>query len=228
LVLVGEKVDLRRRLYKLMTQAGRALEFRVPYERELPAWAQQYARSQGLRLDPDAAGLLCLYVGANLRELASEVGKLAIYAGQGARINRHTVEEVVAPGASPFHLADAIGRREYPRAAALLHQLLGQGEEPIRALGLISRHLQILLKVQGLARQNLPRDQFAAEVGVSPFFLGGYLEQARRFPRQGLWEGLKALREADARLKSMGRRQEGLTMDLLLHRLCSTGPAAQG
>ena len=85
---------------------------------------------------------------------------------------------------------------------------------------MITRHFQLLLKAKMLMGKSLPRDKMAAELGVAPFFLSGYLEQAQRRSASWLWVGLSALREADWCLKSQGRRQEHLVLELLVAKLC--------
>ena len=85
---------------------------------------------------------------------------------------------------------------------------------------MVTRHFQLLLKAKGLMDKSLPRDKIAAELGVAPFFLPGYLEQAQHRSAAWLWAGLGALKEADWRLKSQGRRQEHLVLELLVAKLC--------
>lgn len=230
-VVVGAKVDMRRRIFKEMASRGMAVEFRVPFDNQLGAWIGRHARRRGIALEPAAVDLLRLYVGANLRELAGEMEKLVTYVGEGETIAARQVEEQVglSRGTSIFELTDAIGEAlgqgKRARAAELLHALLDQGEEPLRILPMISRHLQLLLKTQRLERAKAPRDEMARQLGVSPFFLNGYLEQAQRIQARSLWRGLSVLLEADTRLKSRGRHQERAVMDMCLSLLA---PSAQG
>jgi len=223
LVVVGDKVDMRRKFFQQLAKKGRAAEFRPPFDNQLPQWIQRQAEQRGLRLDAEAVDRLRLGVGSSLRELAGELEKLALFAGEGQRITGQLVDQVVGGGRAGtiFNLTDAIGQQDHPRAAQLLRALLEQGEEPGRIAWMINRHFQLLLKARDLAQQRLPREQLAGRLGISAFFLNAYLEQARRWPAQGLWEGLGALRWADDQLKSRGRRQERAILELLLCRLCA-------
>jgi DNA polymerase III subunit delta len=221
LVAVGGKIDMRRRFFQRLAGLGRAVEFRVPFDNQLPEWIQQYARRRGVLMDGQAADLLRIYVGGNLRELASEIDKLAIYIGAEERITRKAVEEVVGASRSVsiFELTNAIGSRDYRLSLVLIHRLLDQGEEPVRAISMVCRHFQLLLRAQRLIGKQLTKEEMAAQLGISPYFLGAYLDQARNCPASSLWGGLSALLEADSRLKMQGRRQERLIMDLLIQRL---------
>ena len=222
LLVVGQKVDMRRKFFRELSRKGRALEFRPPYDNQVPQWIQRYAKRQGMRIEPAAIQLLSQYVGAKPRELVSEIEKLVSFAGVGQPITAAAVEQVagITRGASVFDLADALGKGQGKLAQELMQKFLGQGEEPTRAVAMVSRHFQLLLKAKVLMGKSLPRDKMAAELGVAPFFLPGYLEQAQRRPTSWLWAGLSALREADWRLKSQGRRQEHLVLELLVAKLC--------
>lgn len=222
LVVGGRKVDMRRKFFRELSRKGRALEFRPPYDNQVPRWIQRYAKRQGIKMAPEAVQLLSQYVGAKPRELVSELEKLVSFAGVGRPITAVAVEQVagITRGASVFDLADALGKGQGKLAQELLQKLLNEGEEPTRAVAMVARHFQLLLKAKGLRGQSLPREKMAAELGVAPFFLAGYLEQAQRRSASWLWAGLSALKEADWRLKSQGRRQERLVLDLLVAKLC--------
>ena len=222
LVVVGQKVDMRRKFFRELSRKGRALEFKPPYDNQVPQWIQRHAKRQGLQIEPAAIQLLSQYVGAKPRELASELEKLVSFAGVGHPITVSAVEQVagITRGASVFDLADALGKGQGKLAQKLMQKFLSEGEEPTRAVAMVTRHFQLLLKAKVLMGKSLPRDKMAVELGVAPFFLAGYLEQAQRRSAAWLWAGLSALSEADWRLKSQGRRQEHLVLDLLVTKLC--------
>ena len=182
------------------------------------------AAERDLRLSAEAVDRLCLYVGSQLAELANELEKLSLYVGDGVEISAEHVEDLVGAtrGESVFDFTDAVGRGDRRAAAGLLHGLLEQGEEPNRIVPLMSRHLQLLLRTQRLERQRVPREQMARNLGVSPFFLASYRQQASRLPSRALWRGLSALRRADDLLKSGGGRiRHRAIMDLCLAALVS-------
>jgi len=228
LIALGAKVDMRRRLFQQLGKKGRTAEFRPPFDNQLPQWITRHAQRRGLKLDPDAMERLRQSAGPGLRELAGEMEKLALYAGEGARITAALVERVVGGHAQGdiFALTHAIGQRQAGKAAVLLRSLFAQGEEPGRMVWMIQRHFQLLLKAQDLLRRRASREELAAGLGVAPFFLDRYLEQARHCRSAHLWEGLSALLWADDQLKSRAHRQEEALLELLLWRLC--GPARAG
>ena len=221
LIAVGHKIDMRRKIFRQFAKLGRAVEFRPPYDNQVPQWIQCYAKRAGIAIEPAAIQLLSQYVGAKPRELVSEIEKLVSFAG--TPIKAEAVEQVagITRGASVFDLADAVGKGQGELAHKLMMRFIDQGEEPTRAVAMMTRHFQLLIKARDLLARSLSREQMAAQLGVAPFFLNGYLDQARNRPAPWLWAGLSALREADWRLKSQGRRSEQLVLDLLIGRLCT-------
>jgi len=221
---VGDKLDLRRRFFQQLAQQGRSLEFRAPYEKQIGQWLRNYARRKGLNLDSQAAELLQLLVGGNLRELAGELEKLRTYVGSQQAITPRVVEELIGDSrnAGIFQLTDALAVRERRKSLALLHQLLDQGEAPLGIVAMICRHFQVLIKAQDLLGKGaLERKKMAGELNIKPFFIDRYLAQASQYPRSLLWSSMSILRQADLHLKSQGRRCEPLVMDLLIERLCA-------
>jgi DNA polymerase-3 subunit delta len=220
-VAMGAKLDMRRRLFAQMSRQGMAMEFKIPFENKLPELIRQMASERQMTLEPAAVDRLRLYVGTQLSEMANELEKLAIYVGDRA-VTANDVEGLVgiSRGASVFDFTDAVGRGDRPHAVELMHSLLDQGEEPHRMIPLLTRHLQLLLRTQQLEKQRLARDEMARSLGILPFFLDNYRQQARAASAATLWRGLSALRRADDLLKTGGgRARYRAIMDLCLSAL---------
>ena len=227
LIAVGAKIDMRRRFFAQMSRQGFAARFRVPYENQVRPWLMRFAGDQGIGLDTEAADLLVLYNGPNLRDLATELDKIAI---NDKNISRQDVERSVSRRreTSVFELTDQIGTRNYRRSSQLLRSFLRGGSEVSFALAMIQRHFQLLLNTKELIARRRSQAQLASELGISPYFVGKYVAQERNFSRNQLWNGLSAMLAADVQLKSKGRHFEALVLDLLVHKLCSGNGSGSG
>lgn len=227
-VATGIKLDMRRRLFSQMSRQGMAVEFKTPFDNKLPEVVREMATDRKMQLAPDAVDRLCLYVGTQLAEMDNELEKLSIYLGEReGPVTAHDVEELVgvSRGASIFEFTDAVGRGDRRGAVELLRSLLDQGEEPHRIVPLLTRHLQLLLRTQQLEKQRLARDEMARGLGVAPFFLDNYRQQAQGVTPARLWRGLLALRRADDLLKTGGgRARYRAVMDLCLSALTPPVP----
>src|SRR4029077_6697715 len=112
LALVGDGVKRDSVLAKAVAQKGQVLAYDVT-KKQLPEWvAEQFARL-GASADRDACRALVEAVGDDVGDLASEIQKLATWAG-GEQITRATVEELAVGGAETpiFAVTDAWGRRD--------------------------------------------------------------------------------------------------------------------
>jgi DNA polymerase-3 subunit delta len=98
--------------------------------KELPAWVIDHARTEGLKLDRNAARALIAQVGDRQQRLTRELEKLALEHGKGASISADDIEESCATSAERkvWTLADALVDGDRRTALATLLELRQQGE----------------------------------------------------------------------------------------------------
>jgi len=220
LVITATKPDARKKLFQELRKNACAVEFKTPYDNEVPRWIQNRAKFLGCQIDSDAAHQLHLSIGGNLRELNTELEKL-IGATSSNHLTRDVVIRVVANtrGVTIFELADAVGHRKLSQAQQILTRMLEQGEHAVGIVAMLTRHFAILRKAKWLSGQQMSKSEIATQLKVHPFFLGNYLEQGRNFDDQALWHSFDALLKADNRLKSSSRTVH-LTLSELIYGLC--------
>ena len=220
LIITATKPDGRKKLFSELRKNAVALEFRPPYDNEIPAWIQNHVKTLGRQITPDAAHLLQMSIGLNLRELNTEIEKLFI-SSQEDPITRDQVAHVIdnTRGVTIFELADALGHRKLDRAQILIERLREQGEHPVGMVALLVRHFNILRRASWVANQRLSRNEIASRLKVPAFFANNYIEQARGFDDQTLWLAYDALLDADNRLKSSGGPPHEILADLA-YKLC--------
>ncbi len=225
LVFTADKLDGRKKISAALRKNAVSVEFKPPYESELPRWIRNRAAALKKRIDPDAAHMLHLGVGPNPGELVSELEKLAIYTQGREIITRDDVIQVggAARSATVFELTDAVGQRNAGDALAVLHRLVERGDNPVAIVAMLARHIGILRKARWLRNQGLPRSELAGKLKVPPFFVSSYLDQAAQFDDQTLWSAYQALLYADNRLKLRSRAPHA-TLTQLICRICA-GPA---
>ncbi len=221
LALTAEMFDGRKKLFTHLRKSAVSVEFKPPYENEIPEWIRRRVEATGKQIEPEAVHLLHINVGAQPRDLANELEKLAVHTAGRKTITHDDVEQVVGAlrGATIFELADAVGRGQPGPALAGLKRLSEQGEPPVRIVAMLIRHIAILRKARWLQGHRLSRTELAGRLKVPPFFLSGYMDQAARFDDRALWEAYGALLDADDRLKSRSRTPL-VTLSRLIYDLC--------
>jgi DNA polymerase-3 subunit delta len=127
------------KLHDAVTKAGGkvAAENNVK-GKELPGWVIEQAKTEGLKLDRNAARALIGQVGDRQQRLLRELEKLALEHGKGASITADDIEESCATSSERkvWTLADALVDGDKRAALTILLELRQQGE---RITGLVYR-----------------------------------------------------------------------------------------
>ncbi len=213
----ADKLDERRKLVKTLKDRRALIAFQELDAPELKRWMLRRAESQRRQMTEEAAELLLVRVGVNMGQLAQEVDKLCLHAGEGgvigaeqaALLTAATVEEDV------FALVDAIAELRVDKALTLYRQLLVRKEEPIKIAALIARQLRIMLQIKELEAQYSPQ-QMAGQLGLHPYAVKLAAEKSRKFQTPRLGRLLSSLAELDYGMKTGGiDKTFGLEMYLL-------------
>jgi DNA polymerase-3 subunit delta len=183
LLLIGSKIDQRKKFFLELKKHGEMIEFKRFYDNKLAGFIQSEAVVQGKPIDAPAAELLAALIGNNLQELCSQIEKLVVYAGTKLRI---TVDDVKIMASSSkaytaFELAKYLGLRDISNSQKSLDALFLHGEEAPMMIGALTRHFRQLWRVRELLDSKTPQAEISKALNINAFFLGDILQQARNF-----------------------------------------------
>jgi DNA polymerase III subunit delta len=209
LALVGEELRKDSPLAKACAKAGEVLVYEVS-KRELPRWVgEQFAR-HGVKAKSEACRTLVEFVGENVQELATEVDKLALYAGHD-EVGQAEVELLVVARADvpPFVLTDAWGRRDVGAVLAACESILERSMPRTREVhGLVGRlaaHVRRVRACQDLDAQGIRARDAAARLKMHPFAAQKAFDQSRNYSVEELREAIVDLASLDLALKGGSR-----------------------
>ena len=157
------------RLAKLFAKSGLAIECKAPGEAELPGWLIAMARElHAMKLPTEAAKLLVELVGPEVGLLASELEKLAVFAGDRKEIRREDVAKMVGAGRveTVWRVLDAATTGSGREALADLDKLLASGEHPVPILAAFTASLRKVHHAGQLRRARRDLKTAAKEAGV--------------------------------------------------------------
>jgi len=216
-VLVEEALEASNPLLKVAEKYGKIVQSTLPKGNALEQWINKRARNVGVKITPEATSLLANFIGNNLRLLANELDKLATYVGKGATINVEDVRQLSAQvqEARIFDLTDALALRNRKQALNLLHDLLSDGEPPLKLLSIITTQVRTLLLVKELAQKGMRGAQIASTLGMAPFIVDKALRQVNNFTPAQLEGAYRQLLSTDAGLKR-SRFTPEMALDLLV------------
>ena len=198
---------------------------RSGWEEEATGIVQRRAEVRELQFDSGALELFVLLTGGDTRQIENELEKIDIYLDRERSVTVEHVRELVPLSRSGviFELGNALAERDLGRALTLVRRLLDQGESAIGILlvailptirnlllakDLIERHrlprphvpfqfISALNRLPDGATEHLPRKKDGA---ISGYALGIAAQNAHRFEKQQLLEGMEACLRANLRI----------------------------
>ncbi|HJT55611.1 MAG TPA: DNA polymerase III subunit delta [Ktedonobacteraceae bacterium] len=217
IVLVDEELSASNALLKAAQEHGKVVQCTLPKGAAVKTWIENRAKSIGVKITPEAASMLADYIGNQLRMLANELDKLATYVGSKAIIDVEHVRKLSpqVQEARVFDLTDALAERNRKKALDLLHNLLTDGEPPLRLISTITSQVRSLLLVKELVSDGLRVSQIVAATGMAPFVAEKAVRQIGKFSVPQLEAVYRQLLATDAALKR-SRMTPDMALDLLV------------
>lgn len=210
-------------------ERGYVRRFEPPTPKALPRWILRRAEKYKGQMAQDAAARLAEVIGANLRLLDQEIGKLVTYAGPDRPVTAADVACLVpyVQEAVIFDLVDALGQRDGRVAASTLQRLLDEGESnAMGILAMIVRQFRLLIQVKELMQGGENSASISRRLGIHPFPTGKLCSQAANFTPAQLEQIYRYLLDIDLQIKS-GELTPETALDLLVGGLTAAGtPAA--
>ena len=211
--LIEYKADARTKLAAAVKKYGTAVNFVRQGQRELTDWVRRHFRAQGKDIEPRLCEELIFLCGDLMQNLQQEVGKISAYA-KGERITRGDIEAVATPQLSAvvFRIADAIGEKNYDKAAKVLGELYQMQKSPYEIMSALGKQLRQLYS----ARLALDQRRDAAWVGRLWGMKYRLMVSARRFSLPWCRRAVVRCAQTDLAMKSTGQDPKELLTTLLL------------
>lgn len=210
------KPDARTRLAAAIKEHGTVVNFVRQGPVELRDWIRRHFRALGKEIDPRLCGELVELCGDLMQNLQQEVEKIAAYA-KGASVTRADIEAVATPQLSAvvFGIADAIGEKNFDKAAATLGELYRMQVTPYEIMGAFGQQMRKLYS----ARLALDRRRDASYVGRlwgMKFPATRLMNSARHFSLPWCRRAVVRCAQTDLAMKSTGQDANELLTALLL------------
>jgi len=214
--LIEYKADARTKLAAAVKKYGTAVNFVRQGQRELTDWVRRHFKAQGKEIDLRLCEELIFLCGDLMQNLQQEISKISSYA-RGDRITREDIEAVATPELSAvvFRIAEAIGEKNYDKAAKVLGELYQMQKSPYEIIGALGKQLRQLYS----ARLALDQRRDAAWVGRlwgMKYPMDRLMVSARRFSLPWCRQAVVRCAQTDLAMKSTGQDPKELLTTLLL------------
>jgi DNA polymerase-3 subunit delta len=203
-IFIADELDKRRKLSKQLLDACASVEFARLADGELAAWAK--SRLKELKADTDERTLrqIIALVGTSVRQLASELDKLATAALPSQYISMEMVDALVGRSreVSNFELTDHLIARNRKRALETLRRLLDDGAEPLMLMGLLASNYHRLALAKDLMARGTANEEVFRLVPMPQSKRADFLATARRADARELARRIRRIAAADLAIKT--------------------------
>lgn len=220
-ILVGGKIDKRKKAIKTLIDQAQAVEFKRPFENQIPGWIRHISKAHNLEISDQAIQLLHRLAGSHLTEIESEIKKLADFLGDRKQVEIEDVAQCVSQRREEnvFELCEVIACKNKVQALIQLIRLLDQGQSEVGIVALVARHFRILLLIKQGEAMGLTGQKLSHHAQVSPYFLSEYVKQAKFWSVKSLESALIVLSETDKALKSSPLSSH-IWLENMIYRCC--------
>jgi DNA polymerase III delta subunit len=173
-----------------------------PDRNELSFFVHSLAKRSSLTLENSAVDLIIENVGDDYATLENEVTKLGLIFSEDPK--KKITRDMVAPILGilredhAFRISDLLVENKFQEASILMDELVKRGESSLAILGLLSRHIRLLMQhLPGQAGRSDP-----TRIRLPGWLKSKYERVSRRYTASRLSQLLEILARADIRLKS--------------------------
>lgn len=223
--LESKSLPGRHPVLKLAQQheQGYAKEFPRISGSSLERWVRQRVAQKEGQISGQAVQMLVGNIGSELPILENEIEKLLMYKGGEGEIGVKDVALLspYAAEANIFDLVDAVGNRDSRKAAILLHQKLGDGDDPFFLFSMLIRQFRLLIQVKELADLGDRPPAISKQLKMHSFVAGKLHKQCQQFSMVQLEQIYRHLLEIDIGVKT-GRKDLVTSLNLLVATLTSS------
>jgi len=198
-----KKPDSRKKIYKELTKITTPIEFASyrPYEDyKLIPIIKKMADEIELKINHSEISLLIQTVGSSLRDIASQLEKLKLYAYPDNLVSEKMVKEICCDKSDIFTLIDMVLRKEYSQALELISNIL-QKDHYLSVLAfsqtIITNHLKLKIYSKILSGYDL-----AIKMGMKEAAVRINLEKISKVPLRELVRLKINLTQAEYMLKT--------------------------
>lgn len=203
-LITAQKIDKRKKFFKKLLDVSVHVEFRKPFENQLPSWILQIAKGHGLKLSDEALQLFHRLAGTSLREIDAELRKLKEYAAGRSILEIEDIASSVSRSleSNVFELIELMVKGKKAESLVALADLLSAGQSELGMVALLARHLRLLLRLKEGEKQGMTGQKLASFAQVPHYFLPQYLQQSALWTEKKLHQALLLTSETEKAIKS--------------------------
>jgi len=182
-------LDKRRKVYKAAKKSGKIVDFNKLNDVDFAKWVTKRFKTEGVAVDGVALRYFLEvvgYLGKNsdktLYEVNSEIDKLMHYSKEEGVLSRAQIDKVIEKSfeTNIFELLDALSSGNVTAGLHSIHELLENGEAPLKIISMISRQFRMIYKAKALQSEGHSGNSIASKLAIPGFVATKNVNFARR------------------------------------------------
>lgn len=225
LVLMSSPESPRKNLsiVKTLMKYDRLVDFDMVNPAALKNWILKKLQEEKKKISEAALRKFIEYLNYSkdsefnsLYKIENEIKKLASISSES--IDESIVDSMVNKSISSniFNLTDAISQKNRKKAIQELNKLLNNGEEPVKILYMLSRHMINVLKIINYKNQGYKDYDIMRLVGISKFEFNKIFSTLKNFSEDKARYNLEKCMETDYILKTKKNEPNVLLFELVV------------
>ena len=214
--LLNEKVDTRKKIYKLVKNKGKIIECNND-NNYIISFVKDYLSNNNYRID--SIDYFLSVVGNNLDNISNELDKLFMYKVNDKNIVKEDIDFICVKVMEDeiFSLTDAIILNDTKKAIYLLGEFLNKNYDEIYILNLLANQFRFLYQVKRLSNKGKGYVEIANILEVNPYRVKFTLKKVYSYTEQDLIDRIKSLAKMDKNIK-LGLMDKKLALELFVLR----------
>jgi len=204
-VVLLDKLDKRTKFFSVLSAEAVVKEFKPFAEWETKKTVDfivSMARERGRSITAEAAALLNEMSGPSLRQLASEIEKLAAYTEGRGDISKDDIKALaVSSELGAFALENAVAGRDLNGALRALDSALRSKQPPHVLIGRLASRIRPYLMIKAFKSTNMPDSRIIQSLGMNPYYYERCLEGSSLYSLDDLVRAVDILGLADIAVK---------------------------
>jgi DNA polymerase-3 subunit delta len=202
-VFIENEFDKKTTLWKKINSIAKITEFKHLKDNELENWVRKGVSTYGIKIEDNAAHLLVAMCSNDMKLLKNEIVKLYSYKKDEGIITEEDVEISVGKTVENrvFEMIDNISKGNIKKALEMFYDLKTLNEPPERILSNISNEF-LRLRIVKLLCDKFDKNYIAKEIKLSPYFVVGYIEKAKKMSIEKINEMVCLCQQTDYFIKN--------------------------
>ena len=207
----NDKVDTRRKLYKLITKYG-TIEEVTSDNNYIRSYIKEYIKDYKMDIN-----YFLSKVSDNLDNIKNELDKLMLYKLEDKNITNSDIDDLVISNIEEdiFALTDSVITNNIDKSITLYNKFMEKNYEPVYIIGLLGNQFTLLYQVKKLYNMGKNNNDIASILGVHPYRVKLATQNSYYYTEEDLIKYIYKLGNLDKDIKT-GNIDKTLGLELFL------------